>query len=83
MSWKRFSVSFLSRSIGIGTDGDFKGVYNRKFNRVELYDGSKGDHGASMVKVSVTSVDDPDLGDVIGADYQLADERYRTFGYRW
>jgi len=54
----------------IGTDGDFKGVYNRKFNRVELYDGSKGDHGASMVKVSVTSVDDPDLGDVIGADYQ-------------
>ncbi len=54
----------------IGTDGDFKGVYNRKFNRVELYDGSKGDHGASMVKVSVTSVDDPNLGEVIGEDYQ-------------
>jgi len=54
----------------IGTDGDFKGVYNRKFNRVELYDGSKGDHGASMVKVSVTSVDDPNLGEVIGDDYQ-------------
>ena len=54
----------------IGTDGDFKGVYNRKFNRVELYDGSEGDHGASMVKVSVTSVDDPNLGEVIGDDYQ-------------
>jgi peptide chain release factor 3 len=54
----------------IGTDGDFKGVYNRRFNRVELFDGSKGDHGASMVKVSVTSAEDPHLGDVIGHDYQ-------------
>ncbi len=54
----------------IGTDGDFKGVYNRKFNRVELFDGSKGDHGASMVKVSVTSLDDEHLGEVIGSDYQ-------------
>ncbi|MDD2533916.1 MAG: peptide chain release factor 3 [Eubacteriales bacterium] len=54
----------------IGTDGDFKGVYNRKFNRVELFDGTKGDHGASMVKVSVTSVDDPKLVDTIGEDYQ-------------
>ena len=54
----------------IGTDGDFKGVYNRKFNRVELFDSSKGDHGASMVKVSVTNVDDPALADTIGADYQ-------------
>lgn len=54
----------------IGTDGDFKGVYNRKFNRVELFDGSKGDHGASMVKVSVTRVEDPKLGEIIGEDYQ-------------
>ena len=34
----------------IGIDGDFKGVYNRKYNRIELFDSSKGDHGASMVK---------------------------------
>ena len=54
----------------IGTDGDFKGVYNRKYNRIELYDGSKGDHGASMVKVKVTSTEDPQLGEVIGTDYQ-------------
>ncbi len=54
----------------IGTDGDFKGVYNRKYNRIELFDGSKGDHGASMVKVKVTRTDDPHLAEVIGADYQ-------------
>ncbi len=54
----------------IGTDGDFKGVYNRKYNRIELYDGSKGDHGASMVKVKVTSTEDPQLAEVIGTDYQ-------------
>ena len=54
----------------IGTDGDFKGVYNRKYNRVELFDGSKGDHGASMVKVKVTSTEDPQLAEIIGSDYQ-------------
>ncbi len=54
----------------IGTDGDFKGVYNRKLNRVELFDDSKGDHGASMVKVKVSSPEDPLLADVIGTYYQ-------------
>lgn len=54
----------------IGTDGDFKGVYNRKYNRVEVFDSSKGDHGASMVKVNLTSLDDPKLSDTIGKDYQ-------------
>ena len=54
----------------IGTDGDFKGVYNRKLNRVELFDAGKGDHGASMVKVSVTDASDPGLSKIIGAEYQ-------------
>ncbi|MDW7657550.1 MAG: peptide chain release factor 3 [Bacillota bacterium] len=54
----------------IGTDGDFKGVFNRKLNRVELFDSNKGDHGASMVKVSVASTDDARLGDIIGSHYQ-------------
>lgn len=54
----------------IGTDGDFKGVFNRKLNRVELFDSNKGDHGASMVKVSVASTDDAKLGAVIGSHYQ-------------
>ncbi len=54
----------------IGIHGDFKGVYNRKYNRIEIFDNSKGDHGASMVKVNVTSLDDPKLADVIGKSYQ-------------
>ncbi|HBP37882.1 MAG TPA: peptide chain release factor 3, partial [Clostridiales bacterium] len=54
----------------IGTDGDFQGVYNRKYNRVELFDSSRGDHGASMVKVKVASAEDPHLAEIIGADYQ-------------
>ncbi len=54
----------------IGTDGDFQGVYNRKLNRIERFDASKGDHGASMVKVKVASLDDPSLASIIGASYQ-------------
>ncbi|NLO36640.1 MAG: peptide chain release factor 3 [Clostridiaceae bacterium] len=54
----------------IGTDGDFQGVYNRKLNRIERFDASKGDHGASMVKVKVTSLDDPGLASIIGSSYQ-------------
>ncbi len=54
----------------IGTDGDFKGVYSRKYNRVELFDADKGDHGASQVKVKVTSTEDPELGKIIGESYQ-------------
>ena len=54
----------------IGTDGDFKGVYNRKYNRLELFDSNVGDHGASMVKVNVKDLEDPELADTIGASYQ-------------
>jgi peptide chain release factor 3 len=54
----------------IGTDGDFQGVYNRKYNRIEQFDTGKGDHGASMVAVHVASAEDPRLGDLIGTDYQ-------------
>jgi len=53
----------------IGTDGDFQGVYNRARRRVERFDGAKGDHGASMVHVEVNSVDDPELGRILGEDY--------------
>ena len=60
----------------IGTDGDFKGLYNRKLKRVEIFDKRKGDHGASMVQVKATDLSDSALADVIGADYQerLLDE---------
>ena len=53
----------------IGTDGDFQGVYNRALRRVERFDGTAGDHGASMVHVEVRSVDDPALGSLLGPEH--------------
>ncbi len=50
----------------IGTDGDFKGVYNRAKNQIEIYDASAGDHGASVVAVKVTSLEDDSLTKLIG-----------------
>lgn len=54
----------------IGTDGDFQGVYNRKLKQIELFDSQSGDHGASMVKVKVTGLDSPDIGEQLGSYYQ-------------
>lgn len=54
----------------IGTEGDFKGVYNRKLNRIELFDSKNKDHGASMVKINITGVDDSNLADLIGSHHQ-------------
>lgn len=51
----------------IGTDGDFKGVYNRKLKQVELFDG--GDHGQTAVSSTKGSVDDPMFAEVLGEHY--------------
>lgn len=53
----------------IGTDGDLKGVYNRRLHQVQRFI-AKGDHGSSQVNVQVADVDDPELGVLIGPDYQ-------------
>lgn len=53
----------------IGTDGNFQGVYNRKLNQIELFDDQKQDHGASMVNVKVSDLDDPGLEKTIGQYY--------------
>lgn len=50
----------------IGTDGDFKGVYNRKKNQIEIFDAGAGDHGASVVAVKITSLEDSSLTKLIG-----------------
>jgi len=50
----------------IGTDGDFKGVYNRKNNQIELFDPGAGDHGASMVAIKAGSLEDKSLTALIG-----------------
>ncbi|MHB1483544.1 MAG: peptide chain release factor 3 [Saccharofermentanales bacterium] len=50
----------------IGTDGDFKGVYNRKDRQLELFDSTAGDHGASMIAVKSTDLKDKAIVDLIG-----------------
>lgn len=51
----------------IGTDGDFKGVYDRKMAQVELFTG--GDHGQTAVSSTAGSVDDPTFAALLGDHY--------------
>lgn len=51
----------------IGTDGDFKGVYNRKLARIELFDG--GNHGQTSVNTISGSVNDKAFCDLLGDSY--------------
>ncbi len=52
----------------IGTDGDLKGVYNRRQQVIQRFTAG-GDHGAKQVDIQVTSVDDPALSELIGNSY--------------
>lgn len=51
----------------IGTDGDFKGVYNRKLEQIELFEGGK--HGRSEVSSIKGRVDDNIFADLLGSHY--------------
>jgi len=51
----------------IGTDGDFKGVYNRKLSQIELFEG--GNHGQTVVSSIKGSVDDKIFADLLGDHY--------------
>lgn len=51
----------------IGTDGDFKGVYDRKRKLIELFEG--GRHGQTTVNSIKGSVDDPVFADLLGSHY--------------
>ena len=51
----------------IGTDGDFKGVYNRELKQIELFDG--GRHGQTAVNSTKGSVDDRIFADLLGSHY--------------
>lgn len=60
----------------IGTDGDFKGVYNREDKQVMLFDAITRDHGASMVASSKKGTSDTELAKILGPhhyDTLLAD----------
>lgn len=55
----------------IGTHGDFKGIYNRRSSRVELFDAKTSKHGSKQVSASFTDIDDPALAKTIGSDEDL------------
>lgn len=52
----------------IGTDGDFKGIYHRDENFIELYEASK-EHGAKKITSKKGSVDDSEFTKILGEDY--------------
>ena len=51
----------------IGTDGDFKGVYNRKLEQIELFEG--GNHGKTAVTSIQGRVDDKAFAELLGDHY--------------
>lgn len=51
----------------IGTDGDFKGVYNRKLEQIELFEG--GNHGSTTVSSVKGTVSDTAFADLLGEHY--------------
>ncbi len=51
----------------IGTDGDFKGVYNREKKQIELFTG--GNHGQSVVESNKGTAEDPIFKDLLGEPY--------------
>lgn len=58
----------------IGTDGDFKGVYNRNLKQIELFEG--GNHGQTAVTSIKGGVDDHTFAELLGDHYhkRLCDE---------
>lgn len=52
----------------IGTDGDFKGVYNRQLRQIELFTGDRA-HGQAVVSSTKGSVDDPVFKELLGEPY--------------
>jgi peptide chain release factor 3 len=52
----------------IGTDGDFKGVYNRMLRQIVLFTSGKS-HGQAIISSTKGSVDDPIFKDLLGEPY--------------
>jgi peptide chain release factor 3 len=48
----------------IGTDGDFKGVYNRKLSKIEMFEASS--HGQKIINSNVGSVEDEAFKNLLG-----------------
>jgi peptide chain release factor 3 len=53
----------------IGTEGNFKGVYNRELKQIELF--NTGVHGQNIISSSTVSVADERIGGLLGNDLYL------------
>ena len=51
----------------IGIDGNYKGVYNRLENSIELFE-EDGSHGSKKLKSTTGSLDDPQIQEMLGAE---------------
>ena len=51
----------------IGTDGDFKGIYDRKHSMIHVYSGK--DHGQTLVESVSGSIEDDVFHDLLGKHY--------------
>ena len=51
----------------IGIDGQYKGVYNRLENSIELFE-EDGSHGAKKLKSTTGSLDDPKIQEMLGEE---------------
>ncbi|MFA6309351.1 MAG: peptide chain release factor 3 [Clostridia bacterium] len=51
----------------IGTEGDFKGIYNRELAEIELFNG--GNHGQTAVTSTIGKVDDDVFANLLGEHY--------------
>lgn len=59
----------------IGTDGDFKGVYQRLDQKILFFDQDQADHGSSKVREMAVDLEDPQLADLLGeAHYRQLQE---------
>lgn len=54
----------------IGVHGDFKGLYNRQKDTVDVYLERAYDHGASRIKTEAIGLEDQRLASIIGDDYK-------------
>ena len=60
----------------IGTHGDFKGVYDRQRQEIDLFSAGAGHHGSKQAELTAYRPDDPELRKVLEQHYidQLAED---------
>jgi peptide chain release factor 3 len=55
----------------VGVNGEYKGVYNRRLNQIELFQ-SDGSHGQWALQSTIGSATDPAFREILGQDIHMA-----------